>query len=299
MSETNGFQIDALLPADMAIKAEQLGIRKARMGFYSMFALAILAGAFISLGAVIATTVTTGAAGVLPYGVTRLLSGMVFSLGLILVVVGGAELFTGNNLIVMAWASRAVTTRQLLRNWLIVYLGNFVGALMTALAMLLTGQYMFSGGAVGLNALAIANAKSGLEFTQAIALGVLCNALVCLAVWLCYSARSVTDKVLSIVFPITTFVAAGFEHSIANMYFVPIGLLIKQFAPPAFWAAIQKSPADFASLTVGNFLLNNLLPVTVGNIIGGSVLVGAVYWFVYLRHKRSPSSPQIERDTME
>lgn len=299
MAEQNGLQIDALLPADMAVRAQELGIRKARMGTYTMFVLAILAGAFISLGAVASTTMTTGAAGVLPFGVTRFLSGVVFSLGLILVIVGGAELFTGNNLIVMAWASGAVSTRQLVRNWVVVYLGNFVGALLSAFVMLLTNQYMTSNGAVGLNALTIARTKSELGFVQAIALGTLCNALVCLAVWLCFSARSTTDKIVSIIFPISVFVAAGFEHSIANMYFIPIGLLIKQFAPSTFWEMVQKSPADFASVTWENFFIRNLIPVTLGNIIGGAVMVGAVYWFVYLRHKRSSASPYISSDNME
>jgi len=299
MAEPNIFQIDALLPPDMAVKAQQLGIRKAQMGSYTMFVLAILAGAFIALGAVASTTMTTGAAGILPFGVTRFLSGIVFSLGLILVVVGGAELFTGNNLIVMAWASGAISTRQLLRNWIVVYSGNFVGSFLTAVVMFFTNQYMLSGGALGLNALTIAKNKSELGFVQAIALGTLCNALVCLAVWLCFSARSTTDKILSIIFPISTFVAAGFEHSIANMYFIPIGLLIKQFAPSTFWESVQKSPADFATLTWDNFLIHNLIPVTLGNIIGGAIMVGAVYWFVYLRHKRSPASPQISLENME
>jgi formate/nitrite transporter len=221
---------------------------------------------------------------VLPYGVTRLLAGLVFSLGLILVIIGGAELFTGNNLIVMAWASRKVSTRLLLRNWVIVYVGNFSGALATAGLMYFSGQFTFGNGAVGAAALATANAKVGLEFAQAIALGVMCNALVCLAVWLTFSSRSTTDRILAILLPITAFVAAGFEHSIANMYFIPIGLFIKAGAPAAFWTNIGKTAADFPSLTWGRFLFNNLLPVTLGNIIGGAVMVGAVYWFVYLRH---------------
>jgi formate transporter len=171
----------------------------------------------------------------------------------------------------------------LLRNWLIVYAGNLVGSLATAVFMFVSKQYTFGGGAIGLNALTTANSKCGLEFVQAIALGVMCNALVCLAVWLCFSARTTTDKILSIVFPITAFVAAGFEHSVANMYFIPIGLLVKDGAPPAFWQAIGKTAADFSNLTWGNFFLANLLPVTIGNIIGGSVLVGMFYWFIYIR----------------
>jgi formate transporter FocA len=275
--------LDALLPADMAVKAEQIGVRKAHLNPISMFALAVLAGAFIALGAVFATTVSAGA-GSLPYGVTRLLAGLVFTLGLILVIIGGAELFTGNNLIVMAWASRKVSTGLLLKNWLIVYLGNFAGALGTASLVYLGRQYTFGQGAVGAAALATANAKVGLEFVQALALGILCNALVCLAVWLTFSARTTTDRLLAIMPPIAAFVAAGFEHSIANMYFIPIGLFIKAGAPEAFWTGIGKTAADYASLTWSNFFIKNLLPVTLGNVIGGTLLVGAVYWFVYLRH---------------
>ena len=279
----NDFQFDALIPAEMAAKAEQIGVKKAHANGVSMFVLAVLAGAFIALGAIFSTTVTAGAGAALPYGVTRLLAGLVFSLGLILVVVGGAELFTGNNLIVMAWASRKVSTALLLKNWVVVYAGNFVGALGTAALIFVSGQYQFGAGAVGAAALATANSKAGLGFFQALALGVLCNALVCLAVWLTFSARTTTDRILAIIPPITAFVAAGFEHSIANMYFIPIGLLIKAGAPASFWASIGKQAGDYAGLTWGSFLLNNLLPVTIGNIIGGAVLVGAVYWFVYLR----------------
>lgn len=274
--------LDALIPAEMAAKAEAIGVKKANLNAASMFVLAVLAGAFISLGALFSTTVVAGA-GETPYGLTRLLAGLVFSLGLILVVVGGAELFTGNNLIIMAWANGKVSTYLVLKNWLVVYLGNFVGAFATAGLMFLTGQYLFGNGAVGLAALSTGNAKAGLAFVPAVALGVMCNALVCLAVWLTFSARTTTDRILAIIPPITAFVAAGFEHSIANMYFIPIALFIKAGAPESFWANIGKPAADFTNLTWDKFLLNNLLPVTLGNIIGGAILVGAVYWFVYLR----------------
>jgi formate transporter FocA len=276
--------LDALLPADMAVKAEQIGVRKAHLNHASMFVLALLAGAFIALGAVFATTVSAGAGDALPYGVVRLLAGLVFALGLILVIIGGAELFTGNNLIVMAWASRKVSTGLLLKNWIIVYLGNFVGAVGTAGLVYFGGQFTFGKGAVGAAALATASAKLSLDFMQALALGILCNALVCLAVWLTFSARTTTDRILAIIPPIAAFVAAGFEHSIANMYFIPVALFIKAGAPEAFWANIGKTAADYANLTWGRFFLDNLLPVTLGNIIGGTLLVGAVYWFVYLRH---------------
>lgn len=280
-------RVDALMPAEMADKAEAVGIRKANMDFWTMFVLAVLAGAFIAAGAIFATTVSAGGA-VLPYGVGRLLSGLAFCLGLIMVIVAGAELFTGNNLIVMAWAAGKVTTQKLLRNWLIVYLGNFAGAVLTAFIVFISKQYLSGNGAVGLAAISTANAKVGLEFSQAFALGILCNALVCLAVWLTFSARSTADKILGIIFPITAFVAAGFEHSIANMYFIPMGLLIKSYAGPAFWqlkAVVDSglSPEKLAGLTWGNFFVKNLLPVTLGNIIGGALMVGLVYWFAYLR----------------
>ncbi len=275
----NEISIDALLPAEMAKRAELIGVRKAEAPFWTLFTLAVLAGAFIALGAVFATTAAGGLSGVVPYGIARLLIGLVFSLGLILVVVGGAELFTGNNLIVMAWASGKVTSLALLRNWVIVYLGNLIGSVGTALLVFLGKQYTFGGGAVGAAALTIANSKVGLGFVQAVALGILCNALVCLAVWMTFSARSTMDKIAAIIFPISAFVAGSFEHSVANMYFIPIGLLIKSF-DPAFAAGTK---LNLDGLTWGTFLLNNLLPVTIGNIIGGAVLVAVVYWFVFLR----------------
>jgi formate transporter len=285
--------VDALLPPEMAARAEAIGVRKAGLDLVSMLELALLAGAFIGAGAFFSTTVTAGMSGVLPYGLIRLIAGLAFCLGLIMVVVAGAELFTGNNLIVMAWADRKVSTVQLLRNWGVVWVGNLIGAMLTAGIVFASKQYAFGGGSVGLNALSTANTKAGLEFVQAIALGILCNALVCMAVWMCYSARSTTDRILSIIFPITAFVACGFEHSVANMYFIPIGLFIKNYAPSSFWAAIGKVPADFPNITWTNFFVKNLLPVTIGNIIGGAVLVGLAYWFAYLRPKRTsaPTSP--------
>lgn len=286
---TQELRVDALLPPEMAANAERIGVRKAHMNLVSMFVLAVLAGAFIALGAIFATTVSAGS-GELPFGVARLLAGLVFSLGLILVIVGGAELFTGNNLIVMAWASRKVSTGLLLKNWVVVYLGNFAGAVITAAVMYFTGQYRFGQGGIGLAALATGESKGSLGFVQAFALGAMCNALVCLAVWLTYSARTTTDRILSIVPPITAFVAAGFEHSVANMYFIPVGLFVKAGAPDTFWADIGRSAADYPHLTWERFLVGNLVPVTLGNIVGGALLVGATYWFVYLRKASKPAS---------
>jgi formate/nitrite transporter len=274
-------RMEALSPQEMAEKAEAAGIRKAALSFIPLFALAVLAGAFIALGAMFATT-TLAASATLPYGVARLLFGLVFCLGLILVVVAGAELFTGNNLIVMAWANHKISTLALLRNWLIVYVGNFVGSLGTAVLVFYSKQYTAGGGSVGEAALKIAVGKVDLGFVQAVALGILCNGLVCLAVWLTYSAHSVTDKILAIIFPVTAFVAAGFEHSIANMYYVPYALLIKAFDP----AFVVAHKIDLSSLTWGSFFIKNLIPVTLGNIIGGSILVAIMYWFIYLRGKK-------------
>jgi formate transporter len=277
--------LDALMPPDIAAKATDIGVSKASMSFVRTFSLAVLAGAFIALGAMFATTVIAGSDGELPFGVARLLAGLVFCLGLILVVVAGAELFTGNNLIVMAWADRRIPVTWMLRNWLVVYAGNLVGALGTVAIVYAGAQYEFGDGSVGTAALTIAQTKTSLGWGQALALGIMCNALVCLAVWLSYSARSVTDKVLAVLFPITAFVAAGFEHSVANMYFLPMGLLVKEEGSDAFFASSGASPADFPDVTLGNIVVDNLIPVTIGNIIGGSLMVGLVYWLVYLRTK--------------
>jgi formate/nitrite transporter len=278
--------LDALLPADIARKAEAVGVQKTRMNVPSLLALAVLAGAFIALGGMFATTVLAGADGVVPFGISRLLSGLVFCLGLILVVVGGAELFTGNTLMVMAWAAGEVRLREMLRAWAIVYIGNFVGAIGTAALVFLSGQYLAGKGSVAGVALNLALAKVTLSFDHALFLGILCNVLVCLAVWLAFGARSTTDKVLALLFPVSAFVVAGFEHSVANMYLIPLGLFIKAWAPVALWVEIGGSAANYAALTWPAFFVS-LIPVTIGNIIGGGVLVGLVYWFIYLRPRRA------------
>ena len=276
--------MDALLPPQMAERAETIGVAKASMDAPRLFVLAVLAGAFIALGGVFATIALAGSS-VLPWGPTRVLAGVVFSLGLILVVVGGAELFTGNNLIVMAWASGRVSTLALLRNWVIVFVGNFAGAVATALAVGLAGTARAGNGAFGEAAFAIVQAKLALHPVQAVVLGMLGNALVCLAVWLGYSARTTADRILAIVPPISAFVAAGFEHSVANMYFVPYALFVTALDPE--WTGAHAPATGAAVPTWTGFVLGNLAPVTLGNIIGGAVLVGAVYWFVYLRGRPS------------
>lgn len=274
--------IDALLPIEIARKAETVGAEKARLELGSLLALAVLAGAFIGLGSMFATTVLAGANGVVPFGIARLLAGLVFCLGLILVVVGGAELFTGNALMVMAWAAGKLRSTDMLRAWSIVFAGNFIGAVGMALLVFFSGQCLAGEGAVARVAMKIALDKATLPFDQALLLGILCNILVCLAVWLSLGARTTSDKIIAVIFPVSAFVVAGFEHSVANMYLVPLGLLMKAWGPAAMWAHIGGSPADYPGLTITAFLAT-LVPVTIGNILGGGVLVGGTYWFIYLR----------------
>ena len=268
MSTDPAPSLDALLPADMAAKAEAVGVAKAALPMRRLVPLGVLAGSFIALGACFSTVATVGVGngGSLDPGLARVLGGVVFALGLVLVVVSGAELFTGNTLIVIAAAGRKVSVPRLLRNWGVVYVANFAGAAATALLVEWSGRLDVGDGALGARAVAIATGKNSLGFGEAVVSGVLANALVCLAVWMTLSARTLVDKVVVIVPPVAAFVAAGFEHSIANMYFFPVALF---------------HGGD--GLTWGSFLAGNLLPVTLGNIIGGAVLVGLVYWFVYLR----------------
>ena len=275
VTPASGSIADAYPPPEIAARVCQLGLAKVNTTVPTMVALAVLAGAFISLGALFYTVTITvrNESPALPFGVLRLVGGMTFSLGLILVVVGGAELFTGNNLIAMAWAARCVQTRQVVRNWVWVYLGNLLGAGGTAVLVLLAGVHTLGDGAVGETMVRIARGKVALDPLAAFVRGILCNVLVCLAVWLCMGARTVADKVLAILFPISAFVACGFEHSVANMFFLPLG-----------FALTAGSSASFSILDA----LSNLALVTLGNIIGGTVLVALVYWFIYLRTNPEP-----------
>lgn len=275
--------IDSLMPQDMALACEAAGASKAGRDTIALLVLGILAGAFIALGAMFMTVVVTGSAD-MPWGITRLIGGLVFSLGLILVIVGGAELFTGDSLMVVACASKRIAIKALLRAWGLVYIGNIIGAIGSALLVFLAGQHTFFDGAVGQTALKIANAKAALPTVQLFFLAVLCNVLVCLAVWMSFSARTTTGKVLVIIPPVAAFVAAGFEHSIANLYFLPYALAIKGFASADFWAVIGQSVRDYGALTFGA-ILHNVAVATIGNLIGGSLLVGLVYWLVYLRQR--------------
>ena len=274
--------VEALSPPEIARLVEERGVAKANASVVTTFVLGVLAGAFIALGAVFSTVAATESP--FGFGPTRVLSGLAFSLGLILVVVAGAELFTGNNLITMSWVSRRIPLSRLLRNWGIVYVGNLVGAL-SIVAMLYAGDWwQQSDAALGGTALTIAVTKASLPFVVVVLRAILANALVCLAVWLASAGRTVTDRVLAIVFPITAFVAAGFEHSVANMYFLPMGLALKGQASVVHAAGM--TPGEVATLDVGT-TVSNIVAATLGNIVGGAILVGLVYWFVYLRPMRS------------
>jgi formate/nitrite transporter len=287
--------IDAFPPPEMAERMEEVGAKKANLDAWSMFALAVLAGAFIGLGAEFFTLVVTNSGSEVNFN-QRLLGGLVFSLGLILVVVAGAELFTGNNLIVMAWVGGKLSLGQVMRNWTIVYFGNLVGSLCVAALMYLSGQWTFAGYQVGATALNIANGKVNLSFTEGLVRGILCNVLVCLAVWLCMSGRSVVDKIVAILFPITAFVASGFEHSIANMYFIPMGLLLK--GEPEVVKAAGKTASDLINLNLQGFTAN-LFSVTTGNIFGGGFLVAVVYWFIYRRHRQAEEEVSSARRVLD
>jgi formate transporter len=270
MSALYGF--DAYSPREIASRVEEVGVAKARMPLLPLVMLGVLAGGFIGLGALFYTLVTSDAT--LGFAASRLLGGLTFSLGLVLVVVAGAELFTGNNLIAMAWAEGKVTSAEVLRNWIVVCAANFVGAAGLALLVYLSGHLGANGGAVAMQAVKIAAAKAALPAADAFFRGVLCNILVCMAVWMAFAGRSVVDKAIAIVFPISAFVAAGFEHSIANMYFFPIAMLELSHAP---------SLVPGAQLVDTAHMMRNLATVIAGNIVGGSVLVALVYYLVYRR----------------
>ncbi|EDV1942488.1 formate transporter FocA, partial [Salmonella enterica subsp. enterica serovar Oranienburg] len=269
-----------LLPAEMAKVAEETGVYKTTKHPLKTFYLSVTAGVFISIAFVFYITSTVGTAGV-PYGIAKLIGGICFSLGLILCIICGADLFTSTVLIVVAKACGRITWRQLLWNWVSVYIGNLAGALFFVLLIWLSGEYMTANGGWGLNVLQTADHKMHHTFIEAVTLGILANLLVCLAVWMSYAGRSLVDKSMIMILPVAMFVASGFEHSIANMFIIPMGIIIRYFASPVFWNSINSSPADFSHLTVVNFITDNLLPVTIGNIIGGGVFVGLVYWVIY------------------
>lgn len=271
MAEVFGF--DCYSPQEIAQRVENVGVAKAKLPLLSQVALGVLAGGFIGLGGAFSTLALSD--GTLGLAASRVLAGVVFSLGLILVVIAGAELFTGNNLLVMAWVSGRIQARQFIQNLLVIFAANAVGAIGLAFLVTLSGVWKLGGGAVGRTVMAIATTKCALPFTEAFFRGVLCNVLVCLAVWLAMAGRTVTDKIVAIVFPITAFVACGFEHSIANLYLIPAGILLNG----------HDLPGVSGSLVAPDWwgLLRNLIPVTLGNLAGGAGMVGLVYWVIYRR----------------
>lgn len=264
------FDFDAYAPAEIARRVEAAGVAKARMPFLPLLMLGLLAGAFIGLGTLYFVIVVSD--GSIGFAAQRVLGGAVFSLGLLLVVVAGAELFTGNNLLAMAWADGKIGSGELLRNWAIVCGANFVGAAGLAALVYFSGHPDMNGGAIGRTYLEIAAAKTSLPFGTAFFRGVLCNVLVCLAVWMTLAGRSVVDKFVAILLPISAFVAAGFEHSIANMYLLPLAMLLQ---------AGSGAPVEWAGLW------RNLVPVIAGNVAGGSVLVALVYHVIYRLGRRT------------
>ena len=274
---------DSLQPREIAEKMEKVGVQKVNLNSFSAFILAITAGAFIALGGIYFTFATSQIIVTRPF--TQIIGGMVFSMGLILVVIAGAELFTGNHLAIMSLVSRKITASKLLRNWILVYAGNFLGSVATAAILYMSKAWTNNGYQFGIRAMMIASHKVSLGFVEAFFLGILCNSLVCLALWLAASGKKVSDKVLAIIFPISAFVAIGFEHSVANMYFLTFSLMIKD--DPMLLSAMKTAgiTVDMSNIDyIG--VLNNLVPVTLGNIVGGCLFVGLVYWLAYLRNNR-------------
>lgn len=278
MSEKD-LNFDDYEPSDIAKKVESAGREKAELSFLSLFLLSIMAGAFVAIAGEFYTIVIFDSP--LSVGFTKLIGGICFSIGLILVVIAGAELFTGNTMMIMAFASRVITWKQLLKNWSVNYVGNFIGSLSVVLLMFLTNQWKTKEFMLGAKAVQIAAAKVNLGFTEAFISAILCNALVCLAVWMCFSARTVISKIAAIIFPITVFVASGFEHSIANMFLIPMGIVLKNNTDVLAALSRMAPDLDISRLNIGGFF-GNLLPVTIGNMVGGSVMVGLIYWIVII-----------------
>ncbi|WP_438971438.1 formate/nitrite transporter family protein [Methylophaga sp.] len=276
MSDFGKF-VDAFTPAEVAEKVKTIGVDKANMHFLSLIILSLMAGAFIAFGAMYYTVAITDSN--MAYGLTKLFGGVAFSLGFIMVVIAGAELFTGNTLVVMAWAKGKVSLPDLLRNWAIVYAANAIGAFVMVYLVYLSGYLDAHHHEVGATAMKVGLAKVDNTLTESFVLGLFCNVLVCLASWMVYASRSVTDKVLAIIFPISAFVAMGFEHCVANMYMIPVAILAS--LDPAIVAASGLEVSQLNELSLNGFLMN-IIPVTLGNIIGGGVFVAMTYYLVFV-----------------
>ena len=265
------FNLQAYSPAEIKQAVEKVGVKKANLPFLASFLLAVVAGGSIGFGALYYTIVASDPA--LSFATVRVVGGLVFSLGLALVLIGGAELFTGNNLIVMAWASGRVSTGTMLRNWVIVYLGNLLGALGLIILVFFSHHLDMNDGRVGLSVVNTAIGKIRPDMVTLFFKGVLCNVLVCAAVWLAYAGRSVTDKMVAVILPLSAFIAAGFEHCVANMYFLPLAWLLVQ-------TGHAPATLDVSSISIAG-IIHNLVPVTLGNIVGGAGFVGFFYWTIY------------------
>ncbi|PSU32308.1 formate transporter FocA [Photobacterium lutimaris] len=282
MSNVDSSNNQLFSPKEMMAEAEKFALSKAKKTSSMTLGLAIMAGAFIGLAFVFYITVTTGSA-MTGWGLSRLVGGIVFSMGLILIVLCGGELFTSSVLSSISWANREISLKKMLSLWAKVYIGNFIGAMFMLMLISAAGMFMLNNGQWGLNALNIAQHKLHHTTMQAFSLGVLCNLLVCLAIWMTFSSANALTKAMLMVLPVSMFVSSGFEHSVANMFMVPLGITIQNFAPEQFWQMISASPEQYSDLNIPTFLMANLLPVTLGNIVGGAVLVGLANWCIFRR----------------
>ncbi|SMS00721.1 putative formate transporter 1 [Vibrio mangrovi] len=289
---------DYLTPAEMMVEAEHYASSKTKKSTGTILGLGMMAGLFIGLAFVFYITVTTGSSDI-PWGLAKLAGGIAFSLGLILVVICGGELFTSSVLTIIARANKEINTSQMLSIWGKVYVGNFFGAMFLLVLVMAAGLYSGAHGQWGLNALNIAQHKLHHTFIQAFALGILCNLLVCLAVWLTFSSKNAATKALMTILPVALFVSSGFEHCVANMFMVPLGIAIQTFAPDTFWHAVGTDASQYADLTISHFVFANLIPVTLGNIVGGAFFVGLANWFIFSHPYQKKETPVNHTEVIE
>lgn len=283
-----------LSAAEMMSEAEYYACKKVGKTTQATLALALLGGAFIGLAFLFFITVTTGSSN-LSWGISRLIGGLAFSMGLILIVIFEAELFTSTVLSSIAWANKKVGVKKLLSTWATVYFGNFLGAIIIVALVYGAGLYQLNGGEWGVNALNIAQHKLHHTWTEAFTLGILCNILVCTAIWMSFCSKNPMTKAALMMMPVALFVSSGFEHSIANMFMVPLGMIIAQFSPVEFWTQMGLNASDYSDINLSNFIFNNLIPVTLGNILGGAAFVGLANWGIY--RKLSNPTQALETNT--
>ena len=274
-----------LTPIELVGEVVEIGIKKVKIKPLNQIILGILAGAFIAFASEGSNMAAFNLfANPETYGLGKALAGVVFATGLMLVIIAGGELFTGNMLIIIGVLEKKIKIKGMLSNWFFVYLGNLIGGILIAYMMVKSGLFNSGDNMLGAVTIKIASYKTGLEFSQAFYLGIMCNWIVCIAVWMSYAAKDIVGKCFAIFFPISLFITSGFEHSVANMYYIPAGILAK--ANPAWVNASGLSAEKLANLNWGSFAINNLVPVTIGNIVGGGLLVAIVYWFVYYKNNK-------------